>query len=368
MFSATPARMTRRQVFLGASLVLLVIALVSTPLLVRAANQQPANKPVASRPDPTLRPLKVSAMVIRPAVFAETLTLTGTVRAEESVELSVETTGKLTGIFFTEGASVRAGELLARINDAELRAELKSATYRLELAGLKERRVSALLGKGGANQQDFDVATNELQVLRAETDLITAQLAKTELRAPFDGVVGLRLVSEGAQVTTATRLATLQNIETVKLDFAVPEKYAALITPGRAITFAVAGGAQRHEAEIYAIEPRINEQTRTLLVRARAPNPGARLRPGAFAEIELPLLPQPDALLVPPVAVVPGLTEKNLYVVREGLAVRRPVKLGVRTATQVQILAGLEAGETVITSGIQSLRSGLPVEVSQLTD
>lgn len=362
--------MTRRQVALTISSGVLLLALVVTPRLLRAAQTQvaPAKSPAPAKGGPALKPLRVSAVVVRPMVFAETLTVTGTVRAAEAVELSAETTGKLTGIFFTEGAAVRAGDLLARINDAELRAELKSATYRRELAELKEHRVAALLGKGGANQQDHDVATNELQVLRAETDLIEAQLAKTELRAPFDGIIGLRLVSEGAQVTTATRLATLQNLETVKLDFAVPEKYAELITAGGRVSFSVAGGTQQHEAEIYAVEPRINEQTRTLLVRARAPNPGARLRPGAFAEIEVPLTPQANALLVPPVAVVPGLTEKNLYVVRDGLAVRRSVQLGVRTATRVQIVAGLEPGETVITSGIQSLRPGLPVEVAPISD
>jgi membrane fusion protein (multidrug efflux system) len=253
--------------------------------------------------------------------------------------------------------------LLLKINDAELAATLQRAAARRELALGREQRLRLLLRGGGSNQQDYDTALSELNVQEAEVRLIEAQLAKTEIRAPFDGIVGLRFVSEGSYVSPATRIATLQNLERMKLDFTVPEKHLARIGLGRTVLFTVAGGPQHFTGEIYAVEPRVDVATRTALLRAVCRNPDARLLPGAFASVEFTLAEVPDALLVPPVAVVPGLTEKNVFVAQGGQAVRRAVEIGVRTATTVQILAGLQPDDVVITSGIQSLRPGLPVEV-----
>src|SRR5687767_2969779 len=184
------------------------------------------------------------------------------------------------------------------------------------------------------------------------------------IRAPFDGVVGLRFVSEGAFVNATTRVATLQRLDNLKIDFSVPEKYAGRIRIGAPITFTVAGGDQKAKGEIYAFDPRIDVITRTVLIRAICPNPEGRLLPGAFANVDVVLDQLNDALLVPAVAVVPGLSEKNVFVVDDGKAVRRAVETGMRTESMVQILSGLKAGDLVITSGLQQIRAGLPVRAT----
>jgi membrane fusion protein, multidrug efflux system len=330
------------------------------PLLRAASGPKAVN--VRSAADSS--PLEVSTFVVRAAPYAESVVSTGTLRAEEGVELQAEINGKIVAIAFAEGTHVRAGDLLVKLNDADLVAQLARARFRKELAVLREQRISRLLKEGVARREEYDTALNELNVQSAEMDLIQAQLAKTEIRAPFDGVVGLRYVSVGAFVNANARIATLQRLERLKIDFSVPEKYAGRIRAGNAIRFTVAGGREAFPAKVYAIDPRIDAATRTLVIRAICPNDGARLLPGAFANVEIILARDENALLVPSVAVVPGLQEANVFVLAGGKAVRRAVKTGIRTETSVQILSGLAAGDIVITSGLQQLRTGLPVLAS----
>lgn len=309
-------------------------------------------------------PLRVTAVTLTAIPMAETITATGSLRADESVELQPETNGKIISVNFSEGANVRRGDLLLKLNDAELRATLQRSTYRMELAQLKERRFATLLETSSINQQDYDTVLNEFSVQRAEVALVEAQLAKLEIRAPFDGVVGLRFVSEGAFVTPTTRVATLQRYDRLKVDFSIPEKYAPRVRTGSPVTFHVEGGDRKYQGEIYAIDPRIDAGTRTVLIRAVCPNPDTRLLPGAFAHVEFTLSEVAEALLVPSEAVIPGLTEKNVFIVQDGKAVRRSVKTGVRTESSVQITAGLASGDVVITSGIQQLRAGQAVQAA----
>jgi membrane fusion protein (multidrug efflux system) len=306
-------------------------------------------------------PLKVSTITVTSGAFAETLTSTGSVRAEEAVELQAEINGKVVAINFKEGAHVQQGQLLVKLNDADLRATRQRALQRKQLAVLREQRLAKLVKDGVTRQEEYDTAWNELQVQNAEIELAEAQIAKTEIRAPFSGVVGLRYVSEGAFVNAATRVATLQRLDRLKIDFSIPEKYSTRIKLGTPITFTVAGADRPFNGEIYAFDPRIDAATRTVLLRALCPNPEGRLLPGAFANVELKLSQMNDAILIPAVAVIPGLTEKNVFVMSEGKAQRRAVETGTRTASQVHIISGLKPGDVVITSGLQQMREGLPV-------
>ncbi len=357
--------MKRLLIVLG---VLAVIAAIAAPKVMPLLRSQPAAAPAAKGGAPGATkggsgaPLRVETVTLVPVALAETITSTGSLRAEEGVELQAETNGKVVSINFKEGARVRRGDLLLKLNDAELRATLQRSAYRLELAQIKERRLANLIETKSVNQQDYDVALSELSVQRAEVALVEAQLAKLEIRAPFDGVVGLRFVSEGAFVNATTRVATLQRLDNMKIDFSVPEKYAGRIKIGSPITFTVAGGELKSKGEIYAYDPRIDITTRTILIRALCPNPELRLLPGAFANVEVVLDQLIDALVVPAVAVVPGVTEKNVFVVNEGKAERRAVETGLRTETVVHVLSGLKSGDVVITSGLQQVRAGLPVK------
>ena len=307
------------------------------------------------------RPVTVSTYVVQPTRFAETIASTGTLLAEEGVELQPETDGKIVAINFQEGSRVRLGDLLVKLNDADLRATHERARHRKQLATLREQRTAKLLKLGVARQEEYDMVLSELNVQDAEIDLILAQIAKTEIRAPFDGVVGLRFVSEGAFVNAATRIATLQRLDRIKVEFAVPEKYAGRIRIGSPIRFSIAGREGHYTAQIYAFDPRIDAITRTVSIRAHYSNPERRILPGAFANVELAFDEVVDAVLVPATAVVPGLDAKNVYVVRDGKAVRRAVETGARTAVSVQILSGLGPGDVVVISGVQQMRDGVPV-------
>lgn len=312
--------------------------------------------------------LQVSAVTLVTSPLAEKISATGTLRADEGVELQPETNGKIVSISFKEGTAVRRGDLLLKLNDAELQATLQRTTSRRTLAELRERRLAQLVASKSVNQQDYDAAVSELSVQRAEVALVEAQLAKFEIRAPFDGVVGLRFVSEGAFVTPTIRVATLQRLSQLKIDFSVPEKYATRIRTGSPVTFTVDGGAAVFRGEIFAVDPKIDPATRTVLIRALCPNPDGRLLPGAFANVEFTLAEVVDALLVPAGAVIPGLSEKNVFIVVQGKAVRRAVQTGVRTESSVQITSGLAAGDVVITSGQQQLRAGQSVQIQDVVE
>lgn len=353
-----------------ATVVSVVLLAVATPKVVSmfggaaASGNAPKSGPAGAKAPADKKgpqPLRVSSVVVQSAPFTEVVTSTGTLRAEESVELQAEINGKIIAINFSEGTRVAKGALLVKFNDADLRASHARAKHRRQLAGLREARITMLFKDGIANQEDFDTASSELEVQDAEVALIEAQIAKTEIRAPFDGVVGLRFVSEGAFVNAATRIATLQRLENLKVDFSVPEKYSGRIRLGSAVTFRIAGGDRTFEGEIYAFDPKIDTSTRTVLIRALCPNREQKLLPGAFASVEFPLAQIDDAILIPSVAVVPGLSEMNVFVWHEGKAERRRVELGTRTESTVQILAGLKPGEIVLTSGLQQLRSGQEV-------
>jgi len=337
--------------------------LVLAPRSAGAGTPAPASG--AARPGGTgTAPLRVRSVVVQPVAFDETVHATGSLRAEESVDLQPETSGKVVAIHFDEGTLVRAGALLVKINDADLQASLERSIARRTLAELRERRVDQLLRDGGTNQQEYDSALSELNVQRAEVELIEAQIAKTEVRAPFDGMVGLRAVSLGAYVSPTTRIATLQKLENIKIDFAVPEKYAQRVSVGSPVTFTVAGEAASFAGRVYAVEPRIDVSTRTLQLRAVCENADLRLRPGTFAQVQFTLARVDDAILVPAEAVIPGLADKTVFVLADGRAARRVVRTGTRTGTSVQILDGLAAGDSVIVSGLQQLRHGMSVTLA----
>jgi membrane fusion protein (multidrug efflux system) len=308
-----------------------------------------------------VEPLEVETVVVQPAPLIERFSTVGTVRADEWVEIRSEISGILEEIFFEEGSRVEKGRLLVQIDDDQLKAERDRARYRVELAVLDEERQQLLLEQELVSQQEYDVALGELNVLRSELRLAEARLAKAQIRAPFAGVIGLRSVSRGAALTPQMRIATLQKLDTVKLEFSVPESYAASLELGGTVGFRVKGAPGDYQGTIYAIEPTVDRETRSLRARARCPNPDGELLPGAFADVRLAVNEIENALTVPAMAVIPELGAKKLFVVENGLAQPRLVETGVRSESDVQITRGIEAGDHVIVSAIQQLHTGLAV-------
>jgi membrane fusion protein (multidrug efflux system) len=251
-------------------------------------------------------PLAVRTEIVRTERLDETIATVGTVLPNEEVEVRSETSGKIVGVYFDEGSRVQRGDMLVKIDDAELQAQLLRAKSRRALAGQQEARAREMFSQRLVSDADYDRAKSELDVATAEEKVIEAQIDKKSIRAPFDGVIGLRYVSEGGYISPATRIATLQDNRQVKVEFSVPEKYAGRIKEGDRIDFTVPGSSRVFSGMIYALESRIDPATRTLRLRALAPNADGALFAGAFANVEV-LLGEKEALMVPAYALIPDL-------------------------------------------------------------
>ncbi len=349
----------RRGLWVAAAAVLL--AALAVPKLISSGRESGAP---ASAARAEAAPPRVEVHTVVPERLAETLATTGTIYADERVEVVSEIAGKVERILFVEGERVEAGEILVEMDDSELSAERERVAARLELAESREERQKQLFGEGLISDQEYETAATEAGALRADLRLIEARLAKTTIRAPFAGVVGLRRISEGAYLSPQTLIATLLDVDPVKLEFAVPERYAADFGPGRAVEFQVAGAGGPRRATVYAVEPSVDPATRTVPVRATSPNPGGALLPGAFADVTLAIREVPDALTVPSIAVIPELGGKKVWVVAGGAVEPRQVETGIRTGDRVEVTRGLAAGERVIVTGLQLVRPGMAVEVA----
>lgn len=305
--------------------------------------------------------LPVTAMVVKPELLSNDLRITGSILPDESVVLRPEASGRVTGIYFNEGQHVKKGQRLLTINDAELRAQLERAKYTKKLLEETEFRQKTLLEREAISKEEYDVSLTELNTAQSDINIIEAQLDKSEIRAPFDGVIGLRYVSVGSYISPSDNIASLYNINPVKVEFSIPSKYTNRVKTGDQISFKVEGIDREFGGKIYAIEPQIELSTRTLKLRAVADNSGSVLLPGLFTNIRLTLNSKEDAILVPSQAVVPELQGHKVYVNRAGKAMSKKVTLGIRTETQVEILNGLNVGDTVLTSGILQLRDGTEI-------
>jgi membrane fusion protein (multidrug efflux system) len=310
--------------------------------------------------------LAVSAVVVRPQGVSNKVRATGTVLADEEVELRSEISGKVEKIHFSEGSRVRRGDLLIKIDDSELQAEREKFESQVNLAQDKERRRRLLYEKQNISPEDYEIVLNELNAIKAELQLVQARIQKTEIRAPFDGIIGLRYVSEGSYVSSTTRIASLQNVRRVKIDFSVPERYVRAVRKGQVILFKVAGHDEQFEGRIFAIEPKIDPATRSILLRAVSPNDRGLIVPGGFAELELVLETFPDALMVPTQALVPDDQGQKVYLYRGGVAEEARVETGLRTETEVQITSGIAEEDTVLTSGLLQVVSGTPLKLTEV--
>ena len=307
--------------------------------------------------------LSVSGVIVKELELKDFLISNSTLQPNEEVDLSFETSGKITHIYFTEATQVHKGDLLAKVNDQQLQAQLQKNEVKLRLAEEDEYRQKMLLEKEAVSQVTYDKAATTVEELKADIELVKAQIALTELRAPFDGYVGLRAVSEGAYISPSTKIAKLTMTSLLKLEFSVPGKYAHLIDRGMPVQFEIDN--QPYMARIYAIDSKIDIDTRTVLVRAMYDNRDGQILPGQYAGITLEVLANPNALAVPAEAITNEMGLSYVYLNRGGKAHRIQVGTGLRTESLVEITQGLAVGDTVITTGILQLREGLPVEMRQ---
>lgn len=342
--------------------VLAVIFLIALPKLDLFSGKE--KMPQTGGPSMGPMALQVNAIILKPEKLDNKLVFTGSVLPNESLELRVETSGKISRIHFEEGKTVKKGQLLVEINDDELEAQLQKQRYNRKLNQDNEYRQRKLLEKDAISQEEYDNALNRLNTTIADIKLLEAQLAKTKIIAPFDGTIGLRFVSEGAFVNSNTTVATLYNLSPAKIDFNVPSRYSTQVRPGKKIRFTIENDTRLMEGEVYAVEPQIDLNTRTLRVRALADNTEGLLLPGQFVRVELILETIEEAILVPSEALVPELQGHKVFVAAAGKAREAKVEIGLRTDRLVEIVKGISVGDTLITTGILQLRQGLPVQLT----
>ena len=334
-----------------------IIALIVYRISANSNTNSPKN---AKR---TVNIMGVEGRVLKAQRFADNINLSGTLEANEEIELRSEISGIVESINFEEGAKVSKGQVLFRVNDIELRAQLSKVKTAQQLSSENQRRAKLLLEKQAISQEEYEMANADFESSRAESELIAAQLSKTTVRAPFSGTIGLRSISKGTYVTPATPIANLVNTSQLKLTFAIPEKYASQMKVGNTLTFTTSNSAEEHTAKIYAIEPQVDIATRTLKMRAITDNKDGKLYPGTFANVTMALEVVNDALMVPTEALIPIQNGKKIFVAEDGKAKEVIVETGARTDRDVRVLSGIKVGDTILTSGVMSLKNGTPVNV-----
>jgi membrane fusion protein, multidrug efflux system len=308
--------------------------------------------------------MTVNGVIVASQPLDDIVNSSGTVLASESVDLAAEPTGIVKTISFKEGEHVKKDDLLLKLNDEDLQAQLKKTELQIQLATDQAERQKKLLESNNTSKEQYDVALNTLATLKADRENLVASIRKREIRAPFDGIVGLRYVSEGSYVAPGTRIASIQKINPLKVDFAIPEKYAGKVRVGDLVRLYSDETNLEFMGKVYAIEPEIEPAMRTLQLRALCENKSERIFPGGYVHVELRLKQPGGALMVPTQAVIPVLKGQTVLVQKNGIVTSVPVKTGVRTPSAVQITAGLSVGDTVLTTGILQLRPGMPVNVT----
>ncbi|MEO8177317.1 MAG: efflux RND transporter periplasmic adaptor subunit [Deltaproteobacteria bacterium] len=308
-------------------------------------------------------PIAVEVHTVVSEAFEVQVPATGTLLARESVEIVSELARRLVKVRAEEGRSVRAGDVLFELDSADLRAELNKAAVQARLARATLERTEKLASEGLSNQQELDLARGRTDELIAERELLQVTLDKTMIRAPFSGRLGLRRVSEGAWLSPNLVLSTLQDTSSLKLDFTLPERYAGAVSQGSAFRFRVEGKGESFTGKITALEPLVDVATRSLRVRGLVEG-NAGLMPGSAASIELPLRVE-RALLVPSIALIPGVDGRRVYLADHGVVRSVLVEVGLRAGDRAQLLSGITAGDQVITSNLLRLREGAPVTLRQ---
>jgi membrane fusion protein, multidrug efflux system len=343
-------------------LVMVVVALVAIPKLMNSGNDKKKEKGGGDKN----KIIPAEAIIARADTLVNSFLTTGSLMPDEVVSLKPEIAGKLIRINFREGQRIGGGALLAKLNDADLQAQLKKAEQKLDLLVKIDERQKILLQNKNISQEDYEKSASDLEIQKTEIELIKAQIAKTEIRAPFGGIIGLRKFSNGAFVSPTDEITTVQKTDIIKVDFSVPQKFSSGVKPGTKIAFYMPPDRKKYEAEIYASEPNINEASRSLELRAKIRNTKNMLLPGTFVEVEIGFNKSDKSVMIPSQALIPDLKSEKVYVYSNGIAKPVNVKTGIRSESQVEIINGISIGDTIISSGIIQLKPGAKVKLTKI--
>jgi membrane fusion protein (multidrug efflux system) len=356
------------KIFIFSALGLLLAGIIFYPKISKLiSNDKGATEAAVRKSSPQgKQKLSVNALVIKHQSLQDIFRTKGQLIPDEEVDLSFEAAGKITEIHFKEGTYVNQGTLLAKVNDQPLLAELKKLESQIPLARERVSRQRTLLEKDAVSQEAYQAVTTDLDKLMADIELVKARIRQTELRAPFDGIIGLRMVSEGAFASTGTVVAHLTKVSPLKIEFSVNEKQANEVKPGTMIQFAIENDPNKYRARVYAVESKLDEKTLSLKARAIYENPGGKLKPGRSASIEIILYEINDAIVIPSISSVAEMGRDYAFVYKNGIARQVFIKKGLRTASSIQVTEGIQEGDTLLTTGVMQLRDGAEVEIQQI--
>ena len=310
---------------------------------------------------------RVDAFVVRTSPLSDNLELPGSLIANESTPVNPEISGRLVYLNATEGKAVGKGTLLAKIYDGDLVAQLNKLQIQARVQQQTAKRYEELLKIQGVSQQEYDLAKLDISNVQADMAIVRSNIMRTEIRAPFSGTLGLKMISPGAYVTPATVLTTIRQNSQLKLDYTLPERYSSKVKIGQLISFVSEGNDKVYNAKILATESGVSEENRSLIIRAMVTNNDGKLLPGQFVKVQTNFDPDPNAIMIPSQAVIPQARGKKVAVYRNGLADFVDVETGARDSANVQIITGLKVGDTIITTGLMSLKPKGKVQLGKVS-
>jgi membrane fusion protein (multidrug efflux system) len=343
----------------------ILILFLSGAIVLASCNSKKEGAP-AGRDPRQMKPAEVDAFVVHTSSISDKIEVPGTLLPAEQTQIKAEVGGRVVQLNVKEGSVVERNALLVKLFDADLQTQLKKLEVQLQIAQKTQERQAELLKINGISQQDYDLVELNVQTLKVDIEATRIAIAKTEIRAPYAGQVGLRAISLGAYISPADVITTLRQISELKLEFSIPEKYAKEIQKGDKVSFMVDGGEKTHQATVIATENSVEQSTRTLRVRALVKNNHPELIPGVFAKVNLQLGKDMNALLIPTQAIIPTARNKQVILLRKDSAVFTVVETGIRDSVFVQVTSGLQVGDTIITSGLMVIRPNTKVKVSKV--
>jgi len=327
-----------------------IVFLLSLFIITGSCNQNKADNNYAPRTPPPVA--KIDGYIVGAEVLSNKIEIPGTLEPFEETNIQPEISGKVTGIFFNEGATVNKGSVMVKLYDADLQAQLKKIQVQLAISKKTEERQGELLKINGISQQDYDLSLLAFKNLQADIDILQTEISKTSLVAPFTGKAGLRNISMGAYINPQTIVTTIRMLNQLKLQFTVPERYSSKMSAGGKIQFKIDGVATAFPATVIATENNVALDTRSMKVKAVVNIQSNRLYAGSFAKVQIPISTNEAALMIPTQAIIPQARGKKVMAYRNGLASLETVTTGVRDTSMVEITSGLKAGDTVLISGL----------------
>lgn len=332
-------------------------------VLLGACKEEKEDAPVARRGN---APISVEGYIVKTKVLSENIVVPGTLMPFETTQIRPEISGRIVQLNIPEGRAVQKGTLLAKLFDGDLKAQLEKLKVQLSIAEKTAERYGELVKISGISQQEYDLTELQVNNLKADIQLVQVDINRTEIRAPYSGQIGLKNLSLGAYVTPADILTSISQVNKLKIEFTVPEKYSDRMSRGKEVVFTVAGSPQEYRAKIIATESIISADTRSLRVLGEVTKTSNALVPGAFANVSLQMGSSDASLIIPTQAVIPEARNKKVILYEDGKPVHKVITTGIRDSSYVQVLDGLVAGDTIITTGLLAIRPGSSVTLTKI--